>query len=61
MRKRLADARGASRSARRGGVMVVPAILPVDVWEAQALASQEKLVADARDSIAVGARQRWRT
>lgn len=33
--------------------MIVPAILPPDVWEARAIASQAKLIADARDSIPV--------
>jgi hypothetical protein len=53
MRKRVASMRDSvSGSARRGGIMVIPRIAAsVDVWEAQALASQEKLVADARDSI----------
>lgn len=53
MRKSLSDARGANGSARRGGVMVIPRMKSVEEWEALALASQEKLIADARDSAGV--------
>lgn len=51
MRKRLADVRDAKGNARRGGVMVIPRMKSVDEWEAQALTSQHKLIADARDSL----------
>lgn len=45
MRKQLADVRAMKHSARRGGVMRVPAILGVNEWEAIAAVQQDKLIA----------------
>lgn len=33
---------------RRGGIMIVPAILPADEWEALAMPQQAKLIEDSR-------------
>jgi hypothetical protein len=47
MQKQLADVRAMKHSARRGGVMRVPAILSCDAWEAIASVQQDKLIADS--------------
>ena len=49
MRAQLTDLREAKTSRRRGGVMTIPKMLSVAEWEAQAMASQEALIAAARD------------
>jgi hypothetical protein len=48
-KRHLADARVATGMARRGGVMIVPGIASIEDWEREAMASQAKLIAEARD------------
>lgn len=47
MRRQLADLRGERGQVRKGGVMLVPPILPPDEWEAIAAPMQDKLIADS--------------
>lgn len=36
---------------RRGGVLMLPRILPLDQWEAQAISSQAALVSATREGV----------
>lgn len=47
MRRQLADLRGERGQVRKGGVMLVPPILPPDEWEAIAAPMQDKLIQDS--------------
>lgn len=47
--ERLFEELAALPPPKRGGYMLVPAILPSDEWEAQALDAQERLVRETSD------------
>jgi hypothetical protein len=49
MLKQLRELREAKSNKRRGGVMVVPAVMGLDEWEAQAARYQDLLIASATE------------
>lgn len=53
MRKALANQRDAKGNVLRGGIMIAPAVLSVEAWDALAGPQQARLIQEARGDVAI--------